>query len=128
MLLRSLSRTREVPQVWRPSEIELSKIHGMPSRLSFSYQRFVQRIGELRPVTFNRSRESRQQKPVGLYACWPETDARRKIAALSLGKCMREELFGLKRELTLRYGLRRHVNELIPSVKFTSSERGEFIP
>jgi hypothetical protein len=41
---------------------------------------------------------------------------------------MREKLFGLKRELTLRHGLRRHVYELIPSVKFTSSERSEFRP
>jgi hypothetical protein len=41
---------------------------------------------------------------------------------------MREKLFGLKRGLTLRHGLRRHVNELIPGVKFTSSERGEFSP
>ena len=41
---------------------------------------------------------------------------------------MREKLFGLKRELTLRHGLRRHVNELIPSINFTSSERGEFSP
>jgi hypothetical protein len=41
---------------------------------------------------------------------------------------MREKLFGLKRELTLRRWLRRHVNELIPGVKFTSSERGEFSP
>ena len=52
----------------------------------------------------------------------------RKTAALGVGKYMREKLFGLKRVLTLRYGLRRHVNELIPRVKFTSSERSEFIP
>jgi hypothetical protein len=52
----------------------------------------------------------------------------RKTAALGVGKCMREKLFWLKRELTLRHGLRRHVNELIPSVKLTSSERGEFSP
>jgi hypothetical protein len=41
---------------------------------------------------------------------------------------MREKLFWLKCELTLRHGLRRRVNELIRHVKFTSSERGEFIP
>ena len=52
----------------------------------------------------------------------------RKTAALGVEKCMREQLFGLKRELTLRHGLRRHVNELIPSVKLTSSARDEFIP
>jgi hypothetical protein len=41
---------------------------------------------------------------------------------------MREKLFGLKRELRLRNRLRHHVNELIRHVKFTSSERSEFIP
>jgi hypothetical protein len=52
----------------------------------------------------------------------------RRTAALITGKCMRGKLFWLKHELMLRHGLRRHVNELIPSVKFTSSERSEFIP
>jgi hypothetical protein len=52
----------------------------------------------------------------------------RRTAALGIEKCMREKLFGLNRELTLRHGLRRYVNELIPSIKFTSSERGEFSP
>jgi hypothetical protein len=56
------------------------------------------------------------------------SSACRRTAALGVEKCMREKLFGLKRELTLRNRLRRHVNELIRHVKFTSSERSEFIP
>src|SRR6202040_2318951 len=60
-------------QILIPSEIELSKIHGVPSRLIFSYQRFVQRIGELVPVTFNGSKRWSTAQTGGLYACWPES-------------------------------------------------------
>jgi hypothetical protein len=56
------------------------------------------------------------------------SSACRRTAALGVEKCMREKLFGLKRELRLRNRLRHHVNELIRHVKFTSSERSEFIP